>query len=176
MAQYCFIFVWELVLIYFCVLLNFLHLNYILLCIWTILFSSSWFAIGHVEVTNSDFLIPISLQHNVADLKYFKLWILLDQLIYIRNNKGLHLRVAKIYRLKNSSLWQRLNFFSSLHYFSQKILPVQCPCQYIFLGTENKFFLQKKLLNFLPWCFMFWKEKTEMQCKLKIYVWNVNFS
>jgi len=30
---------------------------------------------------NSDFLIPISLQSNVVDLRYFKLWILLDQII-----------------------------------------------------------------------------------------------
>ena len=34
-----------------------------------------------VFVTNSDFLIPISLQPNVVDLRYFKLWILLDQII-----------------------------------------------------------------------------------------------
>ena len=34
-----------------------------------------------VFVTNSDFLIPISLQPNVVDLRYFKLWILLDQIM-----------------------------------------------------------------------------------------------
>ena len=31
--------------------------------------------------TNSDFLIPISLQPNFVDLRYFKLWIFLDQII-----------------------------------------------------------------------------------------------
>ena len=31
--------------------------------------------------TNSDFLISISLQPHVKDLGYFKLWILLDQII-----------------------------------------------------------------------------------------------
>ena len=31
--------------------------------------------------TNSDFLIPISLQHNVLDLRYFKLLVLLDHII-----------------------------------------------------------------------------------------------
>ena len=31
--------------------------------------------------TNSDFLIPISLFPDALDLKYFKLWILLNQMI-----------------------------------------------------------------------------------------------
>ena len=34
-----------------------------------------------VFATNFDFLIPISLQPNVVDLGYFKLWTLLDQII-----------------------------------------------------------------------------------------------
>ena len=29
---------------------------------------------------NSDFLIPISLQSNFIDVRYFKLWILLDKI------------------------------------------------------------------------------------------------
>ena len=33
--------------------------------------------------TNSDFLIPISLQPNVVDLRYFKLWIMLHQIILV---------------------------------------------------------------------------------------------
>ena len=37
--------------------------------------------------TNSDFLIPISLQPNVVDLRYFKLWILLHQIILVWNIK-----------------------------------------------------------------------------------------
>ena len=32
-----------------------------------------------VFATNSDFLIPISLQPNIVDLRYFKLWIMLDR-------------------------------------------------------------------------------------------------
>ena len=31
-----------------------------------------------VFATSSDFLIPISLQSNVANLRYFKLWIIFD--------------------------------------------------------------------------------------------------
>ena len=38
-----------------------------------------------VFATNSDFLIPISLHPNVLDLRFFKLWILLDQIITVWN-------------------------------------------------------------------------------------------
>ena len=34
-----------------------------------------------VFVTHSDFLIPISLQPNVVEYRYFKLWILLDPIV-----------------------------------------------------------------------------------------------
>ena len=40
-----------------------------------------WIWRNRVFVTNSDFLIPISMQPNVVDLKYFKLWILLDTMV-----------------------------------------------------------------------------------------------
>ena len=49
-----------------------------------------------VFVTNSDFLIPISLHFNVGDLRYFKLSIILDQIMIVRNIKGLHHQIAKI--------------------------------------------------------------------------------
>ena len=62
--------------------------------------------------TNSDFLITISLEPNLADLRYFKLWILLDQIIWVWNIKGLQHRVLKILRFKYLILLQRLNSFS----------------------------------------------------------------
>ena len=65
-----------------------------------------------VFVTNSDFLITISLEPNVADLRYFKLWILLDQIIWVWNIKGLQPRVIKILRFKYLILFQRLNSYS----------------------------------------------------------------
>ena len=34
-----------------------------------------------IKTTNSDFLIPISLRPNVVDFRYFKLLILLDEII-----------------------------------------------------------------------------------------------
>ena len=34
-----------------------------------------------IKTTNSDFLIPISLRPNVVDRRYFKLLILLDEII-----------------------------------------------------------------------------------------------
>ena len=64
-----------------------------------------------VFATNSDFLITISLEPNVADLRYFKLWILLDQIIWVWNIKGLQHWVLKILRFKYLILFQRLNSF-----------------------------------------------------------------
>ena len=61
--------------------------------------------------TKSDFLITISLEPNVADLRYFKLWILLDQIIWVWNLKDLQHRVLKLLRFKYLILFQRLNSF-----------------------------------------------------------------
>ena len=38
--------------------------------------------------TNFNFLIPLTLQPNVVDLRYFKLWIMLNQIIQVWNIKG----------------------------------------------------------------------------------------
>ena len=65
-----------------------------------------------VFATNSDFLITISLEPNDVDLRYFKLWILLDQIIWVWNIKGLQHRVLKILRFKYLILFQILNSFS----------------------------------------------------------------
>ena len=67
-----------------------------------------------VVVTNSDFLILVYLQPNVTDLRYFKAWILSDQLIKVWNIKGVHFKVAKILGLESLSLWQILNHFLGL--------------------------------------------------------------
>ena len=46
---------------------------------------------------NSDFIIPLSLQPNVVDLRYFKLWIMFDQMIFkFVIIKGLQNQVTKI--------------------------------------------------------------------------------
>ena len=65
-----------------------------------------------VLATNSDFLITITLQPNVAYLRYFKLWILLHQIIWVWNIKGFQHRVLKILRFKYLILCQRLNSFT----------------------------------------------------------------
>ena len=67
-----------------------------------------------VFATNSDFLITISLQPNVVDLRYFKLWILLNQIIRVWNIKGLQHRVLKILGFKYLILLQRFNSFKDL--------------------------------------------------------------
>ena len=54
-----------------------------------------WFERNWVFATNSDFLITISLEPNAADLRYLKLWILLDQIIWVWNIKGLLNRFLK---------------------------------------------------------------------------------
>ena len=74
-------------------------------------FSLSFTQRNWVFATNSDFLFTISLEPNVADLRYFKLWILLDQVIWVWNIKGLQHRVLKILRFKYLILFQRLNSF-----------------------------------------------------------------
>ena len=61
---------------------------------------------------NSDFLITISLEPNVVDLRYFKPWILLNQIIRVWNIKGLQHRVLKILRFKYLILLQRFNSFN----------------------------------------------------------------
>ena len=42
------------------------------------------------------YLIPVSLQPNVGDLRYFKLWIVLDQIIQVWNIKGFHHQIETI--------------------------------------------------------------------------------
>ena len=64
-----------------------------------------------VFATNSDFIITISLEPNVVDLRYFKLWILLTTLIWVWNITSLHHRVLKILGFKYLILFQRLNSF-----------------------------------------------------------------
>ena len=55
-----------------------------------------------VFATNSDFLITISLEQNVANLRYFKLWILLDQIIWVWNIKGLlNSKINLLFKNKN---------------------------------------------------------------------------
>ena len=68
-------------------------------------FSLSFTQRNWVFATNSDFLFTISLEPNVADLRYFKLWILLDQVIWVWNIKGLQHRGLKI-------LWFKYLIFS----------------------------------------------------------------
>ena len=53
--------------------------------------------------------ITVSLQVDVTDLKYFKLWYVLDKIILVYNIKGLHPQVAKKKGFENLSLWQRFN-------------------------------------------------------------------
>ena len=54
-----------------------------------------------VVAPNSDFLIPISLQLNLKDHRYFKLGIMLDQIIKVLNVKGFQRRILLLLYDKN---------------------------------------------------------------------------
>ena len=73
-----------------------------------------WTERNWIFATNSDFLITISLKPNVVDLRYFKLWIFLNQIIRVWNIKGLQQRVLKILGFKYLILLQKLNSFANL--------------------------------------------------------------
>ena len=78
------------------------------------IFQRNW-----IFVTNSDFLITISLKPNVADLTYFKQCILLDQIIWVWNIEDLQHRVLKILRFKYLILFQWLNSFNPYQHIWQ---------------------------------------------------------
>ena len=71
-------------------------------------------------------LITISLEPNFEDLRYFKLWILLNQIIGVWNIKGLQHRVLKILGFKYLILLQRLNSFKIINmkelYFATNLI------------------------------------------------------
>ena len=65
-----------------------------------------------VFATNSDFLIPISLQPNVVTLRYFKQWILLDQKICVWNWWMVWtISLQRYTDKKKIRFCQRLNYF-----------------------------------------------------------------
>ena len=84
--------------------------------------------VSYLFATNSDFLITISLEPNVADRRYLKLWILLAQVIWVSNIKGLQHRVLKILWFKYWILFQRLNSFVQECYKWRKHLTVYNIC------------------------------------------------
>ena len=69
-----------------------------------------------VFVINSDFLIPASLQPNVVDLRYFKLWIALHQIILVWNIKSLQLNI-RFLRYREKKIWfvAKTQFLYELH-------------------------------------------------------------
>ena len=59
----------------------------------------------------SEFIIPISLKFNGANLWYFKLTLFDIITVIVWNIKGLRDWVATILKLENQSLWQELYSF-----------------------------------------------------------------
>ena len=58
------------------------------------------------------FLITISLEPNVGDPRFFKLWILLGQIFWAWIIKGLQHQVSARWVFEYLSLWQKLNSFN----------------------------------------------------------------
>ena len=95
------------------------------------------------------------MQPNVVDLRYFKLWILVNQIIWVWNIIVLHYPVAEILGLENLSLWQKLNFFIFIN--ESSILNSNCiPFEIVFdlrlknLSLCNKFWFSN------PYIFTIW--------------------
>jgi len=63
-----------------------------------------------VFATTSDFLIPKYFQPNIVDLRYFKLWIMLDQIIQVWNIKGLNLPVAVVKGIRKFGFVAKTHF------------------------------------------------------------------
>ena len=57
------------------------------------------------------------MQSNVFNHRHFKLWILLEQIIYVWNTKGLNHQIPKTKGLEHLSVWQRLNSFAPTFLF-----------------------------------------------------------
>ena len=105
----------------------------------------------------SDFLITISLEPNVVDLRYFKLWILLDQIIWVWNIKGLQHRVLKILRFKYLILFQRLLCLQNFFIF----------CKILKIKKKNIFISA----NFFCYCFILYivkmlTDSAKLKCEI----------
>ena len=114
-------------ILFFLLCLTLKKVNYL------IFFSLRW---GNwVLATISNFQITVSYQPNVVDLGYFKLTILLDQIILIWNIKGLHHQVEKIKGLEISSLWLKFTLEKIQCLKSKKI--VYCNVKGILSNLEG---------------------------------------
>ena len=74
-----------------------------------------------VFATNSVFVKPISLQPNGVDLRYFKLWIMLDERILVWNIKGVHHQVEKNIVIRKSEFVTKTQFLLYISLNSLKL-------------------------------------------------------
>ena len=81
----------------------------------------SWLKCNNVQrnwafATNSNFLIPISMQLEGVNRCYFNFKVFDLKELIVWNFKGLRPQAAKIYGLETLSLWQKFSFFPKKHY------------------------------------------------------------
>ena len=94
------------------------------------------------------------MEPNVVDLRYFKLWFLLNQILHVWNIKGLHHLVAEILGLEHWSLWQKI---ISLRILVRKIKTAGATRHKVVPVISYKFYHALKTgIEFLPPTQFFW--------------------
>ena len=86
------------------------------------------------------FEIPISLQPDNVNLRYFKLRLFDITACIVWNIKGLWHFVAKISKLENRSLWQRLNSFVK-NYFTKNVASIRIQKVATYNSDRKKIYL-----------------------------------
>ena len=102
-----------------------------------------------VFATNSDFLISISFEPNVVDPRYFKLWILLDQIFWAWNIKGFFTSCSKRYRGLNNLVFRKDSFPLKISYSIRTIFKSYFQIHYILISFIVTTHTLKKILNCL---------------------------
>ena len=116
-----------------------------------------------VFATNSNFLIPKSLQPGGVDLWYFKLWLFDLPKTKVWNFKGLRNRVVNINESENQNLWPRLNSFV---WWTNSQDKADLKLFFVYTGV-----LSWLLFIFLVWwcrCLLF-KELTDRWCRCLLF-------
>ena len=71
-----------------------------------------------IFATNSDVIILISLQPDVEDLGYFKIWILLDHIVYAWNIQDFNSQGSQRYRIYKIGDGGKLSSFINYEFLS----------------------------------------------------------
>ena len=119
------------------------------------------------------------MEPNVADLRNFKLWILLDQIIRVWNIKGLQHWVLKILRFKYLILFQRLNSFEEF-FIQRGSWCINCPsnCRFRNIYRLNLEIINSKFstTEAIPSIITFVNYMTSLNCGRTVVNWIIYLS